>query len=504
MCSINQGGATASDSPTVESGAPRYPAGPGFTGFGPAHVVSTERSHDALTTARLLAATDVVALSDDECLGVFDDLEVLQRSIDAIGAMVLTEIDGRNLCDSRYGTTSRVWFERRHGRPRGAIGRQAANGGRLRRDLPELVAAMARGEITSERALYVASKLNDRNAAAMGAAQQSLLDLSASESSFSQFCALVADLARFADADGAEDPTPATNSARLHRVHDEVALSATYVNADSDSFEQLLEAATSKLWRRWRRDCDANADLEMPTRTQIRAEALLELVRRGAAAEPGAARPTVTELSLVVDADRIDELDPILAAALDGIGHHVDPHRHRFDEQGNACCGHRSRLGVPVTSPDGRRVTMTAQQWELLVCNATVSEVLLDAMGMPVAVRDRLRHPSPSMRRALIARDGGCAFPGCDHPPQWCDAHHVVHWADDGGTVAVNLVLLCRRHHGIVHRSGWSVSLNDQRADGDGFFTITTPSGLTLQTQHRPRPPTSTSSPPTGRSPAPV
>ena len=125
----------------------------------------------------------------------------------------------------------------------------------------------------------------------------------------------------------------------------------------------------------------------------------------------------------------------------------------------------------------------------MLVCNASVSEVLLDAMGMPIAVRDRLRHPTAAMRRGLVVRDGGCAFPGCDHPPEWCDAHHVVHWADDGRTVMVNLVLLCRRHHGVVHRDGWSVSPNDDRAEGDGFFTITTPSGLTMETQHRHRSP---------------
>ncbi len=500
MCSIPDHDAThgddpddvVADPPRAERGTAARPAGPGFTGFGAEQVRSITRSHSALAAARLLAATDPTALTDDECLGVFDDLEVLQRSIDAIGVMVLTEIDDRDLCDTRYGTTSRVWFERRHGRSRVTIGRQASRGRRLRRDLPEIAAALARGEITGERALYVASKLNDRNADALAAAQQALLALSAAEPSFAQFCVLVTDLARFADADGAEDPDPVTSSAQLHRVDDEVVLSATYVDVDGESFEQLVEAATNALWRRWRRDCDANPDLEMPTRTQIRAQALHELVRRGAAADPKATRPTVTDLSLVVDADRLDELDeldPILAGLLDGIGHHVDPHRHRFDENGHVCCGHGGRLGVPVTSPDGRRLTISARQWEMLVCNASVSEVLLDAMGMPIAVRDRLRHPTAAMRRGLVVRDGGCAFPGCDHPPEWCDAHHVVHWADDGRTVMVNLVLLCRRHHGVVHRDGWSVSPNDDRVEGDGFFTITTPSGLTMETQHRHRSP---------------
>lgn len=515
MCSIHEPSADTTPAATVATESPSgtnrpQPHGPGFTGFGPAEVTSTARSLDTLSAARTLAATDVTALTDDECLGVFDDLEIIQRSLDAIGAMVVTEIDSRDLCDVRYGTSVRIWFERRHGRSRSTVGRQASNGRRLRRDLPQIAAALARGEITGERAMYVASKLNDRNTDALTAAQQGLLALSASEPSFAQFCVLVTDLARFADADGAEEPEPATSSARIHRVEDELAVSATYVDTDGESFEQLVEAATNTLWRKWRSDCDDNPDLEMPTRTQIRAEALLELVRRGSAANPSATRPTVTELSLVVDADRVDELDPILAGVLDGTGRYTDPeHRPHFDHDGHLCCGHGDRITVPVTSPDGRRLTVSARQWELLVCNSSVSEVLLDALGMPIAVRDRLRQPSRAMRRGLVARDGGCAFPGCDYPPEWCDAHHVIEWADEGRTVMVNLVLLCRRHHGVVHRTGWSVSLNDDRdrSDGDGrggeegFFTITTSSGLKLLTQHRTR---STATGPPGREPVPV
>ena len=54
----------------------------------------------------------------------------------------------------------------------------------------------------------------------------------------------------------------------------------------------------------------------------------------------------------------------------------------------------------------------------------------------------------------MIARDRHCRFPGCDRPQAWCDVHHVTHWADGGSTALDNLLLLCRRHHGLVHRAG--------------------------------------------------
>ena len=146
-----------------------------------------------------------------------------------------------------------------------------------------------------------------------------------------------------------------------------------------------------------------------------------------------------------------------------------------------------------MSGAGGTQVWFTPSEWELLVCNADISEVILDQLGMPVAVRTRARFPNRAMRRALYIRDGGCVFPGCDAPAGWCDAHHVIEYDEDGETVISNLALLCRHHHGTIHRTGWSM-----RA-GDGHFTITTADGLELRTEHRRRP-----APPPGREPAPA
>ena len=45
-------------------------------------------------------------------------------------------------------------------------------------------------------------------------------------------------------------------------------------------------------------------------------------------------------------------------------------------------------------------------------------------------------------RRALVARDKHCQWPGCERPASWCDGHHIVHWIDGGETSLDNCALL--------------------------------------------------------------
>jgi predicted restriction endonuclease len=80
------------------------------------------------------------------------------------------------------------------------------------------------------------------------------------------------------------------------------------------------------------------------------------------------------------------------------------------------------------------------------------------------------RSISGSQRKALVVRDKGCRFPGCDRPADWTDAHHLKHWADGGETVMDNLVLLCRRHHRKVHEEGWHLGITP-----DGEIAVVPP-----------------------------
>jgi hypothetical protein len=73
-----------------------------------------------------------------------------------------------------------------------------------------------------------------------------------------------------------------------------------------------------------------------------------------------------------------------------------------------------------------------------------------------------------SRLRALRARDQHCRWPGCDRPSSWTNAHHLVHWARGGTSDLKNLVLLCHRHHWLVHEGGWRLA----RTEEGGLMTI--------------------------------
>jgi len=94
---------------------------------------------------------------------------------------------------------------------------------------------------------------------------------------------------------------------------------------------------------------------------------------------------------------------------------------------------------------------------ERLACDCTLTRVLLDSDSIVIDVGRSRRIVSGSRTRALHARDGGCRFPGYDRPASWTNAHHLVHWAHGGTTDLANLVLLCHRHHWLVHEGGWQL-----------------------------------------------
>jgi uncharacterized protein DUF222/HNH endonuclease len=151
---------------------------------------------------------------------------------------------------------------------------------------------------------------------------------------------------------------------------------------------------------------------------QLRAAALVELCEIGTAhAEVGAGRETITDVAIHVDlADIQDRGGPDLAAE-------VRAYRGNLP---------RSTL-------------------ERLTCDCRISRVITDGPSQVLDIGRASRTPTAAQYRALVARDGGCTWKGCDRPPGWCQAHHIWHWTKGGPTDLDNLCLLCRYHHRLAH-----------------------------------------------------
>ena len=100
--------------------------------------------------------------------------------------------------------------------------------------------------------------------------------------------------------------------------------------------------------------------------------------------------------------------------------------------------------------------TVPGETVRRLACDAALTRITGKG-ELDLEISRTTRTIPPATRRALAARDQGCVAPGCGRPPQWTDAHHLKHWVEGGETTMTNLVLLCRRHHRMVHEEGWAL-----------------------------------------------
>ena len=104
---------------------------------------------------------------------------------------------------------------------------------------------------------------------------------------------------------------------------------------------------------------------------------------------------------------------------------------------------------------------ISAASVERLACDCNLTRILLSSDSAVIDVGRSKRVVCGAARRALNARDKGCRWPGCERPAAWSSAHHVVHWAQGGGTDLADLVLLCYRHHWMVHEGRWQLVKTD-------------------------------------------
>jgi Domain of unknown function (DUF222)/HNH endonuclease len=119
-----------------------------------------------------------------------------------------------------------------------------------------------------------------------------------------------------------------------------------------------------------------------------------------------------------------------------------------------------AKAGLAETS-DGSM--LTSEQLLRIADETEIWTAIMDRNNVPLALGRTQRLASRGQTMALIARDGGCSFPGCTHPPEWCDRHHIIDWISGGRTDLDNLTLLCRYHHTHFLQKGWRCRTNSDR-----------------------------------------
>jgi uncharacterized protein DUF222/HNH endonuclease len=165
---------------------------------------------------------------------------------------------------------------------------------------------------------------------------------------------------------------------------------------------------------------------------------------RCGSAEPRRRRPTSAEALVALAGASLAAGDDRSGGERYQLVVHVDADTLSSDEDG--CCALEDG---PALAPETTR---------RLACDASVVAIS-ERNGKPTRLGRKTRTIAPALRRALVARDRGCRFPGCENH-RFVDGHHIQHWARGGETKLDNLVLLCRRHHRLVHGGGYRIDDN--------------------------------------------
>ena len=114
----------------------------------------------------------------------------------------------------------------------------------------------------------------------------------------------------------------------------------------------------------------------------------------------------------------------------------------------------KRNLGAAVLEHGG---PISAAQARMLACDAKIIPAVMGSKTQVLDVGTASRLFPAAIRRAITLRDRGCAWPGCDRPPAWCDCHHVQHWTLGGPSSSRNGGLLCRPHHSQIPREDWEI-----------------------------------------------
>ncbi|MDX6276248.1 MAG: hypothetical protein QOJ72_376, partial [Nocardioidaceae bacterium] len=133
----------------------------------------------------------------------------------------------------------------------------------------------------------------------------------------------------------------------------------------------------------------------------------------------------------------------------------------------------RDAIGRATISTGGE---MSASQARRFACNAELIPMVMDGSSRIIDMSMAKRLHDRYQRVILGRRDGGCCWKGCDRPPAWCEAHHLVPYDDGGPTTVDNGALFCFVHHHLLHDGDWHARLAP-----DGIVEVIPPARVDRQ-----------------------
>jgi hypothetical protein len=265
--------------------------------------------------------------------------------------------------------------------------------------------------------------------------------------------------------------------------HDHVAMFADHETDTIPTLVKLTERDTSTAMRHWRVLAESIADRAPREAAGLHLNDIGDQTRLDAefTSDDGAIIGDALKL-----ANRPPDTDDLRTAAQRRAGDLVDICRFFIANHTNESLP-RNRTSTAVIvdvgtlmtdwvtgqTVDGRQLcTRIMNEW---LCDTDIIRVVTAGRSRLLDIGRKTRIVPAPMALLLAIRDKGCRYPGCHRPGSWCQAHHVQHWRHGGATNLANLVLLCGRHHHMIHQTGWHLEL-----DATAVLTVKAPNGKLL------------------------
>ena len=354
----------------------------------------------------------------------FSEARRARERLEVIELGLLAEIDRRGLHASDGHLSAASWLASAHKASWGSARAQVATA-RALHEMPATLEALRAGDISmSAGRMLVSARESNPEAFAVS---ESLLTEAARTHSIADLRRTLEYWRQRAEREGQVSGEEALRERR--RLHASVTFGGM-VRLDGDLDPETGETLLAALGAVQDAESRVRTEEDVRTPAQRRCDALAEVARqfldRGDRPTVAGERPhlTVTVDASVLAGERAPNGPRVEVCELDNVG--------------------------PFSPETALR----------LACDSSVMRVVMSGESQPLDVGRRTPVVPAPMRRAVIVRDRRCRFPGCDRPHTWCDAHHIVHWARGGPTSTSNLVLLCRRHHRLIHgQSGFRLHM---------------------------------------------